>query len=358
MRFDSLVPLLLVGAGQMGRNHYRSLREGIGIRSEDIIVVDTKSSALDELCKQWSAPRATTSLESALGMQPKAAIIAASTPAHYLLIKKLVEQGVEHLLVEKPLVMPGQLLDGVFGLADVHVAYLINFSRTLQNLNVFLGENKLFVTEIDGQWGKDRTTDTRPTPGTLQDELTHIWGVAAYLLRNRPFLGADVSALLSHLPYVDMEVQRKMRAEDGSMSLRPDSRAHAAVRFYAQDGTSVLCTANSSFTRFEKTRRIELSIGDEVNPLMYAAQLDFDVQVGNDLHDQITIRAYGSKDALQVINYPASTKLTDMQHAWLEYADEDMQDDRLVDWRTGRLLVEIADACERSHRDKKVIEVL
>ena len=91
------IGVVLVGAGQMGANHARTI-----FQSDDFqlaCIYDVNADRADALARQFSS-RAISSLDALNGVQ--AAVVATSTDSHYKLVGELLELKIP-VLCEKPL---------------------------------------------------------------------------------------------------------------------------------------------------------------------------------------------------------------------------------------------------------------
>src|SRR3954471_22150683 len=92
--------VILVGAGVMGRNHIRVLREVAG--AEVLAVVDVDLAGAQAVGEHYGVP-AYDDLEWVIDhLRPDAAIAAVPTARHHEVALTLLRRGI-HVLVEKPI---------------------------------------------------------------------------------------------------------------------------------------------------------------------------------------------------------------------------------------------------------------
>ena len=185
-RLNSMAPkVLLVGCGQMGRNHLSALQllqtEG---RVGSLVAVDTDSSrlvSLSENVKKYG------SLETALAIEkPELVVLATNTVVHGPNIKTILEYiskggNSPSLFVEKPFVessaevreLQSQLEYVGYGASvPLAFAYLIRFSAAVDEAISSLRDAPVGLRDVEITWQKKRKPD-RPSAGIHIDETTH-----------------------------------------------------------------------------------------------------------------------------------------------------------------------------------------
>jgi predicted dehydrogenase len=197
--------VLLVGHGEMGAHHQRTLR-----RLEERSLVQIAGVAdiePDRLREIGHSVTTYTDVSTALhDARPDIVGIATNTPTHGDIIEETLRYGRETgvfpaLFVEKPIEENSKRAVAVANqlrVADYEkstalaFAYLIRFSPALDETMEYLRLNGLHIVTAEVTWQK-RRAPTRPSPGIHTDETTHaIDTLVSYLL---PLNGQKIASL-------------------------------------------------------------------------------------------------------------------------------------------------------------------
>ncbi len=329
--YESLFPVLQIGYGQMGK-WYLPLMLKAGIPADQIVVVDSNPEVLLELMRRHPDVRVTPLLRDALSMSPQTAFVLTNSPTHLGILQSLCNTTVKHVLVEKPTVLACQRQEfkALFGVFKTFATgFVINFSPALQELLDFMNNEQLYLHQGSARWQKDRSADSRPTAGDVEDELVHPAEALLMLLRQRGGVKAvSVRASVDHIPYVNEEVQVAAHAKDGSFPAKPPSNAMVVLKVDQESRGSVRLFLQSSFVGFDQDRRIEVLLGGFNGKPTHKAQILFDTPEG----DVLSIAPMGGQTTSRSV-LPAKEKLGSMVVAFLNAAAGHSRDGRLTDFR-------------------------
>lgn len=342
--------VLVVGYGYMGKTYVKFLR-GLGFSDDDLVVVDLDPVRATEYNTTYpTSPSANVCLDAALARQPRTAFVLVNTPAHKTVIKACLDVGVQNIFVEKPLVMPRQLDELLIspGIAKVNlcVGHVINFSRVLLPLLRLMRKKNLVLVQGISAWGKDRTADTRPTPGDL-DEIPHPLALFLSLCRINQSIDGDVrvQAALSRLPFANEEAQRLACNRDASFPECPPSSSVLALQVPTDKSLNVLLGLTSSFVGFQQQRWVEMAFAClDGESLSYLARIDFDLP---EKMDRLVIRSLVDR-AEMTYDFPSDTKLGDSVETFLTWVAGSECDPRIVRFQEAVQLVRITALAEAS----------
>jgi hypothetical protein len=327
MNFESVLPVLIVGYGTMGRLYVRDLAN-LGLPPEQMTVVDLSEEALAACKHAYPAIQVTRDINIALRRKPGMCLNLVNSPAHYSVFHAAIAGGVRHLFAEKPIVDVQHLSDAERLLNQAHTCttgYLINFSQAVEKLVSLMQKHDLRITQGRSIWGKDRTKDTRPTAGSVEDEMTHPIQLLLTLVRlNQKIESMSVRSMLDYVTFVNAERQREAHLQDTSFPLEPVSTASASMNLRTNTGNTRLFL-QSSFVSFEQERRVELLLSHRLGAPAYKAKLVFDV----DGEDRLYYAQMGEKQC-ETFSYPSNHKLIDQLQAVGLYVSGNKPDPRLV----------------------------
>jgi len=140
----SMVRVLVVGCGSIGKRHIRNLKR---LRVAQIAAVDPREDRRAEVRELFGVTRLFPTLEAALREPVDAAVICTPTALHIEPALELARRGV-HLMIEKPI---SHNLDGVDELLKVcrekrlvcFVAYVMRFDPSLRKVKKLLDEGRI-----------------------------------------------------------------------------------------------------------------------------------------------------------------------------------------------------------------------
>src|SRR3989338_2182999 len=322
---------IMVGNGFMG-NFYLPL---LLTRFERVAVVDRLPARL--VSANAAGPNVFVSDDVSLAVaatNPTVGIVLVNTPFHIAVIERLIAAGVKYIFVEKPLVMNWQEAIRVRSLAEnakveICTAYLINFSPAVAKLfDIMTGEN-LAVCQSMGIWWKNRTFDTRMTPGDDQDEMTH--QVRLFMLAiefNQTIKNVQVSGRVTHLPFVNQATQQAAHILDPSIPKRPSSSCTYILDVRTNEATSIMGSFQSSFISIVQQREAHFTLArkDEPNKLGYLARLAFDTPDG----DELEIVPAGVKAEPNRYVFESKNKVPDEIDGFLDLVRSGVGDNRLT----------------------------
>ena len=181
------IKILLAGFGTMGKYYAEKLSEHTAAWDIELVgIVDTSEAAFDLAQADGrkfktdiladvlqKTPSFKTMDEALSTTQPQIIINTTNSSAHIDIIRALAQYPRTGFLTEKPLVdklieeqEAFERLSGHF----VSMNMITNFSLAAAGLRTWISENpQLKLIGLDAVWGKDRRTDTRPTPGVASD---------------------------------------------------------------------------------------------------------------------------------------------------------------------------------------------
>ena len=247
----------IIGAGQMGGYYANTLVAKCGCPNDDVVVFDRINERAQAVAKKYGI-----AMSESLPADIDAAIVAASTPSHHELVVQLAQQGVKHILCEKPLAQDTESLDHIvdnIGESRVYTALVINFSPALSALATIMNMSEIMLLEFYGRWGKNRgrASEKRPTAGDIEDEAVHPIGTLLMLakVQGGRIRRASVNAMAGWLPYANEESQRDAHEHDRSFPLRPNHSTSANIRLIGE-GYAVQAHIHSSFLLGQETRVI------------------------------------------------------------------------------------------------------
>jgi len=174
---------MLIGYGEMGKNHYNNMKllEGEG-RLVITSVVDTDESKIASLDEKIRFTDLSKALEAT---NPDAVLVCSNTVTHKNVLSEIMKYGNNGkrpaLFIEKPVVEnakdANEVLEklvsvGYGSKVPVAGAYLIRFSPAVDAAIKAVNEQGLYVQGVEVQWQKNRPPK-RPSPGVHIDETTH-----------------------------------------------------------------------------------------------------------------------------------------------------------------------------------------
>lgn len=349
---------LVLGYGKMGQIYVKTL-QSYGITGEGLIVVDKDPARL----LGFKPPIQTfTELDEALRDDTiKTAFVLSNTNFHRDHITRILNAGVDHIFVEKPLVFRSQELECITAAmrpqSKIFTAYLLNFSPAVGYLALFMKERGLDVLEVRGVWGKNRSFDTRMTAGDLEDEAVHMVQLALTLARQGMKIDEIiVSAMLSYLPYASSEAQAKGHAEDASVPLLPSSSTLASMRLYSKwMMPAVFCSFMSSYLSPFQTRFVDVVLGRHSDCVVtHVGRMQFDT----DGKDSLSLQQTGAKEFAMVEHiFPADGKIRDEVGAFLATTRGEQADPRLTEFKDAALSVKLTEAFLESGKDDSAISL-
>lgn len=220
--------IMLVGHGQMGKNHRKSLealeKEG---RAKIVSVVDIDAARLQDVDKSIAFTDIHEAMEKT---KPDVAAVAASTAAHKQVIDDILEHSAPALFVEKPIAgtsedaaeCAAKLKElGYESGIPVAFAYLIRHSPALKKAVEFAKERRVRPASFSVVWQKKRKP-LRPSPGVHIDETTHaIDAIVSYFLPSAGIAADEITLQEARPSYsssvIDTEKQLKLYKGDKSM---------------------------------------------------------------------------------------------------------------------------------------------
>ncbi|MCI0564008.1 MAG: Gfo/Idh/MocA family oxidoreductase [Nitrososphaera sp.] len=347
--------VIVVGLGQMGVYYVNSLKR-LGTRIEDIIGIDIDPEKTAAAGEQFPGAVIFQSTASITDM-PQVAIVATNTPSHVKVIHELRARGVEWVFCEKPIGMDAKEAVSLKDCgATVYTAFLINFSKAVEYLLDRMGRESLYFAEGSVEWGKDRTGNSRPTPGDLEDESVHGIGVIHTLVRfNQGVQHVQLAANLSHLSFVKREAQRKACAIDASFPERPNSSTFVLETIRTDRGL-IPVSVHSSFIMNEQVRRVSGRLVDQNNRPKYAFLIEFDVKgKGGKTVDMFHLRELGvrTEEAIEFSGDKIDLELS----AFLDVVEGKPASSRLTNLQNALHAVEFSDAVRQSSRNATIIDL-
>jgi len=348
--------IAIVGLGYMGKTYVETLLE-LGF-SEDLLVgIDINAEKIKKAVKQWPKIKAYSSVLKASIRDVDAAIVAANTPSHHRVILDLLTKGVRYIFCEKPLGINLQAVKEIEKGVKTHdgkiyTAFLINFSKAVYKIRELMVMKGLLVSEAYVNWGKDRTEDIRPTPGYLEDEACHGIEVVRFLSQvNQRIRKIEIFGKISHLPYVNKNVQKKAHDLNKLFPLAPNSSSFITETIRTNSG-AIFVGIHSSFLNIRQERIVHITLSDMKTVIpKYLAQMEFDTSEG----DVLTIRVPSEERKERFVF--RTDKVKEEIGAFLDAVAGQRLDSRLTDLNTAKLSVRFSDAVEKSSKTGKVVRL-
>lgn len=276
--------VLVMGAGVMGRRHIESLKEISEKILEprfgthlDIAAVDKRPemlAALPEGVKTFAA------LEDALDAQhPEIALMAFNDNAHRAAFQTLLARApeVSAILSEKPLTetyAQARELEPELRKRYLSMNTVINFSPVFDRLREYLPALEketggLKPIGFEAVWGKDRTSDTRPTIG-VPSESVHALSVVTDMFHQHSLEIEKASALRGKLtdvaPDVVYEIDATIRCGNEGLPMK----FHSSYVFAQQE-------------------RAVIAYYQAPDKTVFAVDLQFDVTVNGKKTDRLQV---------------------------------------------------------------------
>lgn len=338
--------ILVAGLGQQGSTFTNKLMD-LGVKPEHLILVDVNPAKIEAARSRWPAacyldrvhePTYDQYHNLVYGLDQQiedvgAAIVATSTPSHHVVGRSLIRSGVSNILIEKPLAMgvgeareltvwPGNLHDAPL---RVFCALLINFSPALRRLIDYMEEHDLVFMDGSSVWCKNRTGDTRPTPGD-SDEVVHPLMVFYRLARvNRDRLHrTSVTSRLTYPRYANRDAQREAQRIDSSFPLTPAASSFVVGQTATSHGL-VNYSITSSFVAPQQERSVTLTLCKRTDTAQLGAmvRLDFDTRGDDGIKDTLRIVTPG-KDAKPLVESFQADKMEAQTKAFLRACQGDV----------------------------------
>ena len=273
--------IVLVGFGIMGKAYAEKLVKNMTKWDAELIaIVDPRDAAFDLKGTRQEATlkdvlpyiKRYDDLETALAeRKPDIVLNAANNEAHIEIIRSLGgHPNVDTYLTEKPLVGEDENLHEAeqrLRTLMVSMNMVTNFSRAAIGMKEWLAQHKeLNLIGIDAVWGKDRRTDTRPTPGIVND-IVHPVGLV------QSIFGATEWSL--HSP---------AQGFYGLLSTDRDGRENNCVYHYkAAFNTNIApVRMDASFGWREQARRVTAFLCDSAERDFYSVELFLDEKNSTD----------------------------------------------------------------------------
>jgi predicted dehydrogenase len=207
--------VVIIGVGSIGERHVRCF---LSTGRADVSIVESNELRSAEISRRYGV-QDFRDIESALSVQPTAAVIATPAPCHVSQGTALVEAGL-HVLIEKPLSMS---LEGVSALRELvlqrgvtaAVAYVYRAFPVLAAMREALMSGRFGtprqLTAVCGQhfptyrpaYREIYYADREAGGGAIQDALTHVINLGEWLAGPVDWLVGDAAHLV--LPGVDVE---------------------------------------------------------------------------------------------------------------------------------------------------------
>lgn len=288
------------------------------------------------------------------------AIVATNTPSHAKTVIKLMECGVRHILCEKPLALTMSEIAEIEKImiekgAKIYTAFIMNFSLALRDVIESMQRQNLVVTEGGVTWGKNRTSDTRPTPGNLEDEMVH----GAHMLHklcgiNQCIKEMHVMGLLTYPRFANFEAQKKAQEIDFSFPMAPNASTFV-LEYIVTDKVDVRAVLHSSFIAAAQVRRVTLVLSEmreSSASLVYSVIMEFDRLWHGKVCDVLTIadlRKGTNESTSYAYDCDGYDKMDAQIKAFIDVAHaESSPDERLVSFEEAKQAVRFAEVVQLS----------
>lgn len=242
--------------------------------------------------------------------------------------------------------------------ADIYTGFLIRFSPAVAKLKQFMKEENLIMTTGIVDWGKNRSGDSRPTAGDLEDEAVHGMDILLFFASvNQNIDTLTISGKLEFQKYVDEVIQKNAHERDPSYPLLPNSSAHVQTIIQSSK-TEIITTLRSSFVAPSERRYIIIGLADPKEPkkLLYAARMDFDKRLkDSNVEDSIEIWNTQSPNNPPIKFSQTSDKLMSQIEAWTNSIDRKNIDPRLANITDAIHIARWTDAVNQSHKSQQPV---
>lgn len=350
--FEKLEKIIIVGLGYMGHFYVANMLKKGGLRQSQIVAVDVNSEKVIKFREEYPEIQCYESIDAALGSKEKAtaAFVLTNTPSHHLVVSDLVKKGVGYIFVEKPLGIDSRAValikKNMKPETKIFTAFLMNFSGAKDYLTLFMKEKRLYLAEAMVSWGKDRTGDSRPTPGDLQDESIHGWNFCDTLTSiNQERKRAVVYARVTFLPYFDQQVQKRAHELDASFPLMANSSSFITETLTTDKGRVVILI-HSSFVMLRQTRKVILTLNGVISATPeWLAEINFDTKDG----DILELKPVGKNKPIELLKF-SGDKVWLETEAFLRFVQSGEKDSRLTGFQQAKASVDFTDAAIRSDR--------
>lgn len=306
--FNRKLNILIMGAGKMGNVHLRAMLESKAKVLNpkgwdlDITIVDRSKENLDNIEGNINKYSNT---EEALILSKKfdIAIMAFNDDQHLTEFKKLfdLQPNIQAIFSEKPLtetLSEAAELQPLLEDKYLSINTIINFSPVFDELQEATNalENKygaLTPLGFEGVWGKNRTSDTRPSIG-VQSESVHALSVVSDMFAQDDLILAEGRGVKGFLSDGAQDVPHEMEAT-----------------FISQD-TGLKMNTHLSYGFKNQERRVTAYYATEQEQTIVAAEMEFDIRSPEGAFDNLKIfeinnitgdaKLLGSKDLREVYN--------------------------------------------------------
>lgn len=342
--------VLVVGLGKMGQDDLKKLIE-LGMKPEDIVGVDIDDAKVTAAVDAFP-PGILFSFDR--NVVAHAAIVATNTPSHAKVVIDLMERGVKHILVEKPLAFTleeatliGEIMKRTN--AQVFTAFIVHWSEAIPALVKRMENEELVLTESHTAWGKNRMGDSRPTPGDLEDEMVHGAGMVHLLAGvNQVIDEIKVSGMLTFPNFANREAQERAFALDPSFPKEVNASAYVHERIRTDVGL-IPVALRSSFIAPVQVRKVGGVLAYRHNPLVpvYSFEFSFDEKRDGASVDVLTLTTL--KGNTVSVTEHACDKLLEQMRGFLAAANEGIVDPRLTGYDDALKAVMFSEAVMASH---------
>ncbi len=347
----------IVGAGKMGTLYVKILLNVFNISARNLVIFDVDQKRSLEVGMKFGVNVASNLTE--LARKSDIVIVASSSPSHVPVMIHLISHGVKKIFCEKPLGMEEWEVKDLLELAQendtkICTAFLINFSAAIAKIVDIMKAGNLVLREASAIWGKNRTGDTRPTPGDLEDESVHAVQILRMLAGvNTQIQKTRVSGLLTYLSYTNSTAQKKAREIDTSFPEVVNSSSFLTHVMTVRQGmyeVEVPMNVQSSYVMAKQARCVYgvLAHIDNTMP-KYSFHIDFDVrhEENDNVNDVLTLTRLRDNN-VQVFEL-STNKIADEMSAFIEYVGNGSYDPRLTTIEEAVTSVSLSATAEKSN---------
>lgn len=335
--------VLIVGiGGYMGLFYTKVILEDTQLQAQNITGVEIDPKNREKVSSKFpQISNLTNNLDQALANQDyDIAIILTNSVTHKDIIIACHGAGIKNIFVEKPLVYTSEEL---YGLHDIDTsklitAYLINFSKIVQDLFIFMEEGDLIVIEALSCWGKNWCAENRPMGGDAEEELPHPLAlILSTIATTQTIEKIESNIFMSHEQFVRPELLEDAKSTGTHYPTEMNDSTISALQVKTKS-KEVSVFIMSSFNFFDQRRWVEFILCKKESDRfpLYKCRLIFDE---------------GGKDTLQIIKAKtgeiiyngrySENKLAEQLMAVIRYYTEGQKDQRLVDFDQSKRLVQI-----------------
>jgi predicted dehydrogenase len=345
--------LLIMGAGGYMGSVYLGVLKTFGFPDESLFLVDRDEERARRLKSRYPKAKVSLTLDSVKSKGGlNGAIVVTNTPSHHLATMELLRMGVKNILIEKPLAVNLSAVKDIekdIGKANVFTSFPLHFSGPFCRVEEIMREKKLYLKRLFVDFGKDRSTDERPTVGNMEDEAVHAVALLHALVEIRERINyVELTADLTFNSFVHEKIQQEAHSLD-NVPLSPSDSTAIVVRLLTRKNKSISALINSSYLALQRSyvARGILCADEGKDPYLF--QMDFNTPAG----DVLLLKVAGNSEEPKREVFVKS-KVGAVLDAFLKVTKGKKADAGLVPFRLGKEIVAFTETAKKSYEQKKL----